>query len=166
VIPGPSAVISALAVSGLPTDRFSFEGFLPRKQGERLKAFQELAQESRTMVFFEAPHRILDSLEDAAKVFGEDRSATVSRELTKKFEHTERGTLADLIGWAKTEPKGEMVLVIAGAGPKTYSLADLGTQALELQAEGMGLSKACAQLASATGVSKSAIYAEALARKA
>lgn len=166
VIPGPSAVISALAVSGLPTDRFSFEGFLPRKQGERLKAFQELAQESRTMVFFEAPHRILDSLEDAASVFGEGRPATVSRELTKKFEHTERGTLADLISWAKTEPKGEMVLVIAGAGPKTYSLADLGAQALELQAEGMGLSKACAQLASATGVSKSAIYAEALARKA
>ncbi|MEY3908988.1 MAG: hypothetical protein RLZZ90_895, partial [Actinomycetota bacterium] len=115
VIPGPSAVLSALAVSGLPTDRFTFEGFLPRKQGERRKAFESLSREARTMVFFESPHRILESLEDAALILGETRLATVSRELTKKFEHTERGSLPHLIEWAKTEPKGEMVLVIAGA---------------------------------------------------
>jgi 16S rRNA (cytidine1402-2'-O)-methyltransferase len=83
-LPGPSAVVTALAVSGLPTDRFCFEGFLPRKSGERQRVFQALAQEKRTMVFFEAPHRILDALQDAHKVLG-DRRASVSRELTKKF---------------------------------------------------------------------------------
>ena len=165
VIPGPSAVISALAVSGLATDRFCFEGFLPRKQGERVRAFQALLEERRTMVFFEAPHRILDSLEDAAHVFGQDRAASVSRELTKKFEHTERGSLAHLIEWAKGEPKGEMVLVIAGAQEKTYDIKELGIRALELAQSGIGLKQACAELALATGASKSAIYAEAILHK-
>lgn len=165
VIPGPSAVISALAVSGLATDRFCFEGFLPRKQGERLRAFQDLVQERRTMVFFEAPHRILDSLQDAASVFGADRKASVSRELTKRFEHTERGSLADLIDWAKGEPKGEMVLVIAGAQVQSYDMRELGVRALELAQGGLGLKQACAELALATGASKSAIYAEAILHK-
>jgi 16S rRNA (cytidine1402-2'-O)-methyltransferase len=164
-VPGPSAVISALAVSGLPTDRFSFEGFLPRKQGERVRVFTSLKDEARTMVFFEAPHRIHESLVDAATVFGEERLGTVSRELTKKFEHTERGTLAGLISWAATSPKGEMVLIIAGAAPKTFDIADLGLKALELAASGMGLKQACADLAEASGASKSAIYAEALLHK-
>lgn len=164
-IPGPSAVISALAVSGLPTDRFSFEGFLPRKQGERLRFFEGLKDEARTMVFFEAPHRIHESLIDAAAVFGENRLGTVSRELTKKFEHTERGTLADLIAWAKGSPKGEMVLIISGASPKAFNVSELGLKALELAASGMGLKQACADLAEATGASKSAIYAEALLHK-
>jgi 16S rRNA (cytidine1402-2'-O)-methyltransferase len=164
-IAGPSAVISALAVSGLPTDRFSFEGFLPRKQGERLRVFENLKDESRTMVFFEAPHRIHESLVDAVTVFGEDRLGTVSRELTKKFEHTERGTLSDLVAWAAGSPKGEMVLIIAGASPKTFDIAELGQKALELAASGMGLKQACADLAEATGASKSAIYAEALLHK-
>ena len=164
-IPGPSAVISALAVSGLPTDRFSFEGFLPRKQGERVRVFTSLKDEARTMVFFEAPHRIHESLVDAASVFGEERLGTVSRELTKKFEHTERGTLADLVTWAAGSPKGEMVLIIAGAAPKTFDIADLGLKALELAASGMGLKQACADLAEASGASKSAIYAEALLHK-
>jgi 16S rRNA (cytidine1402-2'-O)-methyltransferase len=165
-IPGPSAVISALAVSGLATDRFSFEGFLPRKSGERTRTFTDLLNERRTMIFFEAQHRILDSLEDAAKVFGEYRLGSVSRELTKKFEHTERGTLAQLIEWAKSSPKGEMVLVISGAGPKQFDISELGRQALELAASGVGLKQACAELAEATGASKSAIYAEALLLKA
>ena len=104
IIPGPSAVLSALAVSGLPTDRFTFEGFLPRKTGDRKKAFEALAREARTMVFFESPHRILESLEDAAAVLGAERQASVSRELTKKFEHTQRGTLPELVEWAKGEP--------------------------------------------------------------
>lgn len=164
-IPGPSAVVSALAVSGLPTDRFSFEGFLPRKQGERVRVFTSLKDEARTMVFFEAPHRIHESLVDAASVFGEERLGTVSRELTKKFEHTERGTLADLITWAAGSPKGEMVLIIAGAAPKTFDIADLGQKALALAASGMGLKQACADLAEASGASKSAIYAEALLHK-
>jgi 16S rRNA (cytidine1402-2'-O)-methyltransferase len=164
-IPGPSAVISALAVSGLPTDRFTFEGFLPRKQGERIRFFQALENEGRTMVFFEAPHRILESLEDAASVFGSDRQATVSRELTKKFEHTERGTLVELVQWARSAPKGEMVLVIAGANKKTFDIKDLGMRALELAGTGIGLKQASADLAEATGASKSAIYAEALLHK-
>lgn len=166
IIPGPSAVLSALAVSGLPTDRFTFEGFLPRKGGDRRKSFTALAGETRTMVFFESPHRILESLEDAASVLGADRQATVSRELTKKFEHTERGTLAELIEWAKTEPKGEMVIVIAGAVAREVDAGSLVQQVLALAASGTGLKQAVAELASANGVSKSELYSLTLeARK-
>jgi 16S rRNA (cytidine1402-2'-O)-methyltransferase len=166
VIPGPSAVLAALAVSGLPTDRFSFEGFLPRKSGERKKFFGELSQERRTMVFFEAPHRILESLEDCAEVFGSDRMASVSRELTKKFEHTQRGSLAELIAWAKTGPKGEMVLVVGGAGEPQVDLEHLAQEALRLAKAGMGLKQAATEVASRHGVSKSVIYDLALERKA
>jgi len=158
VIPGPSAVLSALAVSGLPTDRFTFEGFLPRKQGERTRLFQTLKHETRTMVFFESPHRILESLESALAVLGADRSATVSRELTKKFEHTERGTLARLVDWAKTEPKGEMVLVISGAAATEHQAIDVVDQVLELVEAGSPLKPAVAQIAEAAGVSKSELY--------
>ena len=158
VIPGPSAVLSALAVSGLPTDRFSFEGFLPRKQGERSRLFETLKHETRTMVFFESPHRILESLQSALAVLGAERSATVSRELTKKFEHTERGTLASLVEWAKTEPKGEMVLVIAGAEATQHQAIDVIDQVLELVAAGSPLKPAVAQIAEVAGVSKSELY--------
>lgn len=158
VIPGPSAVLSALAVSGLPTDRFTFEGFLPRKQGERRKAFEALSREPRTMVFFESPHRILESLEDAALILGEKRLATVSRELTKKFEHTERGTLPHLIEWAKTEPKGEMVLVISGAEATVTKIEDLVSQVLALIEEGTRLKEAVAEIAGSNGASKSELY--------
>ena len=166
VIPGPSAVISALAVSGLATDRFSFEGFLPRKSGERRRLFQNLERELRTMVFFEAPHRILDALEDAQAVLGPDRQASVARELTKKFEHVERGTLSELIDWAKGEPKGEMVLVIAGAKPDQFDYDDLAKKALELAGDGLGMKAAAAEVAEATGASKSVIYEHALRLKA
>lgn len=166
VVPGPSAVLAALAVSGLPTDRFTFEGFLPRKSGDRKRAFTELVSETRTMVFFESPHRILDSLQDAAEVFGPARTATVSRELTKRFEHTERGTLAELVEWAKTEPKGEMVLVIAGGTAKAAAATDLVQQVLQLAADGLGLKAAVAEIAAANGASKSELYSLALeARK-
>lgn len=158
VIPGPSAVLSALAVSGLPTDRFTFEGFLPRKQGERRKMFASLAKEERTMVFFESPHRILESLEDAALELGADRSATVSRELTKKFEHTERGTLSHLVEWARSEPKGEMVLVVAGAQVAEVQAGDLVDQVLALLADGAKLKEAVAEIAAAAGASKSDLY--------
>lgn len=158
VIPGPSAVLSALAVSGLPTDRFTFEGFLPRKQGERRKAFESLSREPRTMVFFESPHRILESLEDAALTLGDTRLATVSRELTKKFEHTERGPLKNLIEWAKTEPRGEMVLVIAGAEVTVTKIEDLVSQVLALIDEGTRLKEAVAEIAGANGASKSELY--------
>lgn len=164
VIPGPSAVLAALAVSGLPTDRFSFEGFLPRKSGERKRTFEALAGEERTMVFFESPHRILESLEDASAIFGPQRQATVSRELTKKFEHTERGTLAQLVEWAKTEPKGEMVIVLAGAKRSSASIEDLVH--LVLADTSSGLKQAVAQVAEAHGVSRSALYQAALEARA
>ena len=162
VVPGPSAVLAALAVSGLPTDRFTFEGFLPRKSGDRKRTFADLLTETRTMVFFESPHRILESLQDAAAVFGVDRRASVSRELTKKFEHTERGTLVELIEWAKTEPKGEMVMVIAGGLTKVAEASDLVQQVLQLAAEGLGLKAAVAEIAAANGASKSELYSLAL----
>ncbi|MEN9969993.1 MAG: hypothetical protein RLZZ229_201 [Actinomycetota bacterium] len=158
VIPGPSAVLSALAVSGLPTDRFTFEGFLPRKSGDRKKSFEGLLREPRTMVFFESPHRIHESLKDAASVFGDDRLATVSRELTKKFEHTERGKLADLVAWAESEPRGEMVLVIAGAPSLEIKTENLVEQVLALTDEGTGLKVAVAEIAQAAGASKSELY--------
>ena len=158
VIPGPSAVLAALAVSGLPTDRFSFEGFLPRKQGERQRLWTALAHDTRTMVFFESPHRILESLEAAAAVLGGERQATVSRELTKKFEQTVRGSLAELIEWAKTEPKGEMVLVVAGAAATEHQAIDVVDQVLQLVEAGSPLKPAVAEVAQAAGVSKSELY--------
>ncbi len=158
VVPGPSAVLAALAVSGLPTDRFTFEGFLPRKSGDRRKAFESLAREARTMVFFESPHRILESLQDAAVVLGGARRATVSRELTKKFEHTERGSLDQLIEWAKSEPRGEMVMVLAGAEAIEVKTENLVDQVLALTDEGTGLKAAVAEIASASGASKSELY--------
>ena len=165
VIPGPSAVLSALAVSGLPTDRFTFEGFLPRKQGDRRKMFASLVREPRTMVFFESPHRILESLEDAVLELGSMRLATVSRELTKKFEHTERGTLEHLVEWAKSEPKGEMVLVIAGAEVADVQVSDLVEQVLALLADGAKLKEAVAEIAASAGASKSDLYQLVLDRR-
>lgn len=161
VVPGPSAVISALAVSGLSTDRFCFEGFLPRKSGERTRMFGSLANESRTMVFFESPHRITESLVDAASIFGPERKASVSRELTKKFEETKRGTLAELIEWAKGQ-KGEMVLVIAGVQARTWNMDELVEQVVALRAQGLGLKQASGTVAKEHGVSSSELYALAL----
>ena len=166
VIPGPSAVLSALAVSGLPTDRFTFEGFLPRKDGERRTLFEELLREQRTMIFFESPHRIHDSLQVAADIFGADRQASVSRELTKKFEHTERGTLAELVAWAADEPKGEMVIVLAGAASVLRDITSLVSDVLALAESGIGLKQAVAEIAEVSRVSKSELYQLALdARK-
>lgn len=165
VIPGPSAVLSALAVSGLPTDRFTFEGFLPRKQGDRRKMFASLSREPRTMVFFESPHRILESLEDAVLELGAERAAAVSRELTKKFEHTERGSLQHLVEWARSEPKGEMVLVVAGAQVAEVQVSDLVEQVLALLADGAKLKEAVAEIAAAAGASKSDLYQLVLDRR-
>ncbi len=158
VVPGPSAVLAALAVSGLATDRFTFEGFAPRKDAERKSVFEALAGETRTMVFFESPHRIADTLAAAAQVFGADRQATVSRELTKKFEHTERGTLAELIEWAKTDPKGEMVFVIAGAVKTSKDVSALVADVLKLEASGLRMKDAVAEIAELNAVSKSVLY--------
>lgn len=163
IIPGPSSVLAALAISGLPTDRFVFEGFLARRSGERLAQFEGLANEERTMIFFEAPHRILESLQDAAKVFGEQHQGVVVRELTKKFEQVNRGTLEELIEWAKSEPKGEMVLLLAGMSPKAVDYEELAKKAIALAQTGMGLKQAVAEVAGKA--SKSVIYDFALRLK-
>ena len=165
IIPGPSAVLSALAVSGLPTDRFSFEGFLPRKSGERKKLFQSLLLETRTMVFFESPHRIDDSLKDALSVFGETRQASVSRELTKKFEQTIRGTLPELLEWSANPTKGELVLVVAGnteATTTTASLEDLLAEVEQGRSEGLSLKLSVAKVADKHSLSKSDLYQQVL----
>jgi 16S rRNA (cytidine1402-2'-O)-methyltransferase len=117
VLPGPSAVLAALAVSGLPVDRFCFEGFLPRKTGERRRALAQLAAEQRTIIFFEAPHRLLATLFDCANAFGLERRAAVCRELTKTYEEVRRGTLNQILAWADNgeEIRGEITVVVAGA---------------------------------------------------
>ena len=158
IVPGPSAVLSALAVSGLPTDRFTFEGFMPRKDGERRTLFEELLRERRTMIFFESPHRLFDSLQVAAEMFGADRKASVSRELTKKFEHTERGTLAELAEWSKSDPKGEFVVVIAGAGELIRDIHTLVEDVLALVEAGERLKDAVNQIAELSKVSKGELY--------
>jgi 16S rRNA (cytidine1402-2'-O)-methyltransferase len=127
--------------------------------------FASLSREPRTMVFFESPHRILESLEDAVLELGPERAATVSRELTKKFEHTERGSLAHLVEWAKSEPKGEMVLVVAGAKVAEVQVADLVEQVLALLADGAKLKEAVAEIAASAGASKSDLYQLVLDRR-
>ena len=116
-VPGPSAVLTALALSGLPVDRFCFEGFPPRKAGERTRALQALAEEPRTMVFFEATHRITETLEAMSAVFGADRPAAVCRELTKTYEEVRRGALGELAQWSKDGVRGEITVVVGGAAP-------------------------------------------------
>ena len=169
VIPGPSAVLAALAVSGLPTDRFSFEGFLPRKSGERRKLFQSLLLETRTMVFFESPHRIDDALKDALTVFGESRQATVSRELTKKFEQTIRGTIPELLEWSANPTKGELVLLIAGnseASVTTATLEELLLEVEEGRSSGLSLKQSVAKVAEKHSLSKSDLYQQVLDSRA
>ncbi|GAA3884844.1 16S rRNA (cytidine(1402)-2'-O)-methyltransferase [Streptomyces lacrimifluminis] len=114
-VPGPSAVLTALALSGLPVDRFCFEGFLPRKAGERLSRLREVAEERRTLVYFEAPHRLDDTLAAMSEVFGSDRRAAVCRELTKTYEEVRRGPLAELAEWAEAGVRGEITVVVEGA---------------------------------------------------
>ena len=165
-VPGPSAVLTALAVSGLPVDRFCFEGFLPRKAGERSRRLAELSREARTMVFFEAPHRTGEMLTAAAEVLGADRPGVVCRELTKRYEEIVRGGLRELAEWAAGGVRGEVTIVIGGA------VADPGddlARALErvqgLVSEGVRLKEAVADVAAATGVRKNALYEAALGRR-
>ncbi len=164
-VPGPSAVLTALALSGLPTDRFCFEGFLPRKSGERRRRFAALASEERTMVFFEAPHRLADFLADAADLLGADRPAAVCRELTKTYEEVVRLLLGELAEWARGEVRGEITVVIAGAVPGEISEPDAVAAVLARVASGERLKDAAAAVASETGHPKSKLYNEALATR-
>ena len=162
VIPGPSAVTMSVALSGLPTDRFSFEGFPPRTAGARIATFEKLRFEERTMVFFEAPHRLADSLVDAVTVFGADRLGAICREMTKRYEETIRGNLGELSAWATTnEVLGEITLVIAGAATDSASLtaADMVGRVREFEAAGMDRKSAIATVAEEFGIAKRLVYA-------
>ncbi|WP_261164672.1 16S rRNA (cytidine(1402)-2'-O)-methyltransferase [Microbacterium sp. Marseille-Q6965] len=164
-IPGPSAVLTALAVSGLPTDRFAFEGFVARKPGERSRALAALAAEPRTLVFFEAPSRVAQTLADMAGAFGADRRAAVCRELTKLHEEVARGTLAELAAWAEEGVRGEVVIVVAGAVAREVSAEDALAQVRALVAGGTRLKDAAREVAEATGLSSRDLYQAALAAR-
>jgi 16S rRNA (cytidine1402-2'-O)-methyltransferase len=160
-VPGPSAVLTALAVSGLPVDRFCFEGFLPRKTGERARRLAALAGEERTMVFFEAPHRTEAALAAMAEALGDDRAAAVCRELTKTHEEVRRGPLADLVAWAAEGVRGEVTIVVAGADPAAEIAADaasLRAAVAELEAEGVRRKEAIVEVARRAGVPKREVY--------
>jgi 16S rRNA (cytidine1402-2'-O)-methyltransferase len=157
-VPGPSAVLMALAVSGLPVDRFCFEGFLPRKGGERARILAALADERRTMVFFEAPHRIEVSLRAMADAWGPDRRAAVCRELTKTYEEVRRGGLGELADWAAEGVRGEITVVVAGASPKVTSVEEALPAIRERVTAGERLKDVCADVAVATGLSKKSLY--------
>jgi 16S rRNA (cytidine1402-2'-O)-methyltransferase len=161
--PGPSAVTTALALSGLPSDRFVFEGFLPRSGSGRRARLRELAGEPRTLVFFEAPHRIADALADLVGAFGADRPAAVCRELTKTYEEIRRGTLTELADWAAAgDPRGEITLVVAGATPgPAQRPADDELRAAVARREAAGDSRrdAITAVAQEYGLRKREVYA-------
>lgn len=173
-LPGPSAALTALAVSGLPVDRFCFEGFLARKAGPRAAQLADLAAEPRTMVFFEAPHRLRATLEAMAEAFGGERAAAVCRELTKTYEEVVRGSLGELVAWANGEVRGEIVVVVAGApagggrvvGSVGSEVSEEEALALVLEAVAAGArpTQACARVARATGHSRKELYSRYVAR--
>ncbi len=170
-VPGPSAVLTALALSGLPVDRFCFEGFLPRKAGERSARLAAVADDPRTMVFFEAPHRLAASLAAMAQAFGGARDASVCRELTKTYEEVRRGTLDELQAWAAAGVRGEVTVVVAGApppgsgpdGPPTA--AELARLVGAREAAGETRKEAIAAVALAAGLPKRSVFDAVVADK-
>ena len=166
-LPGPSAVTTALAVSGLPSDRFCFEGFLPRKAGERRTRLAGLVAERRTAVLFEAPHRLGDALADMVAVLGPDRRAVVCRELTKTHEQVLRGTLAELAAWALGEVRGEVTLVLAGAPEPEVDAtpAELVRQVSLRELAGLSRKDAVAAVAQELGLPKKDVYNAVVAAK-
>lgn len=159
-IPGPSALLVALAVSGLPVDRFCFEGFLPRKAGQRRQRLRELADEPRTQVYFEAPHRLEAVLADLSELFGADRAAAVCRELTKTYEEVRRGPISELATWAQGEVRGEITLVVAGASVVVADLDDeeLARRVAQAQQDGLSRRDAVAVVAADTGLPRRRVY--------
>jgi 16S rRNA (cytidine1402-2'-O)-methyltransferase len=159
-VPGPSAVLTALAVSGLPVDRFCFEGFLPRKAGERARRLEALADEDRTMVFFEAPHRTQVALAAMAEAFGADRRAAVCRELTKTHEEVRRDALGNLAAWAGEGVRGEVTIVVAGADADAATTDPETLRALVASEESAGVPRkqAIADVARRSGVPKRVVY--------
>ena len=157
-VPGPSAVLTALAVSGLPVDRFCFEGFLPRKAGERDRVLGALSDELRTMIFFEAPHRLADSLAAMASAFGPDRSAAVCRELTKTYEEVRRGPLGELAAWAEPGVRGEITVVVSGAAPAAPDPAVAVARVEERVGGGAKLKPAVTEVAAKLGLARNGLY--------
>ena len=162
VMPGPSAVTTAIALAGLPTNRFVFEGFSPRTSGAREKFFENLRNEERTIVWFEAPHRLRESLEDAVAVFGRHRNGAICREMTKRYEETIRASLGDLLSWAQNnEVLGEITMVLAGAPSNSAEVTSLGMvlRVKEFEAAGMDRKAAIATVADEFAVAKRVVFA-------
>jgi 16S rRNA (cytidine1402-2'-O)-methyltransferase len=160
-IPGPSAVIAALSVAGLPTDRFSFEGFLPAKSSARCTALEALVSEARTMVFFEAPHRIVETLQDMKAIFSPQRPATLVREITKTFETVRQDCLGELLDWVvadDNQQRGEIVLVVQGAPQRAVEISAEHERILKLLAAELPPKKAAALTAEITGADKKQLY--------
>ncbi|QUQ69237.1 tetrapyrrole methylase family protein [Kutzneria sp. CA-103260] len=167
-LPGPSAVVTALALSGVPVDRFCFDGFPPRKPGDRRKWLSALATETRACVFFESPHRVAATLADAVEVLGAERRGAVCRQLTKSDEQVRRGTLAELAAWAADGVGGEVTVVFAGAEPIAVDVTDVADLVPAVQsrvAAGQRLKDVVAEVAAAAGVSKKALYDSVVAAK-
>ncbi|MEV6739367.1 16S rRNA (cytidine(1402)-2'-O)-methyltransferase [Streptomyces sp. NPDC051104] len=167
-VPGPSAVLTALALSGLPVDRFCFEGFLPRKAGERLSRLREVAEERRTLVYFEAPHRLDDTLAAMAEVFGGERRAAVCRELTKTYEEVRRGSLGELAAWAAEGVRGEITVVVEGAGekaPEELDAAELVRRVRVREEAGERRKEAIAAVAAEAGLPKREVFDAVVAAK-
>ncbi|MFK0291716.1 16S rRNA (cytidine(1402)-2'-O)-methyltransferase [Streptomyces sp. NPDC090442] len=167
-VPGPSAVLTALAVSGLPVDRFCFEGFLPRKAGERLSRLREVEGERRTLVYFEAPHRLDDTLAAMTEVFGADRRAAVCRELTKTYEEVKRGGLGELATWAAEGVRGEITIVVEGApesGPGELDAEELVRRVRIREEAGERRKEAIAAVAADAGLPKREVFDAVVAAK-
>ncbi|MEU1600968.1 16S rRNA (cytidine(1402)-2'-O)-methyltransferase [Streptomyces sp. NPDC005708] len=167
-VPGPSAVLTALALSGLPVDRFCFEGFLPRKAGERLSRLQEAAGERRTLVYFEAPHRLHATLAAMAEAFGSGRRAAVCRELTKTYEEVRRGPLGELAEWAAEGVRGEITVVVEGAGekgPEELDAAELVRRVRVREEAGERRKEAIAAVAADAGLPKREVFDAVVAAK-
>jgi len=162
VVPGPSAVIAALSLSGLPTGRFVFESFLPRKAGERKRRMESLAQETRTMIFLESPTRLFPALSDMRDIFGAERPCAVCRELTKIHEEVRRGSLEKIAASFAEGTKGEVVIVVGGAPPVTVSSATLVAHIREFQREGLSTKEIATRVAADLGVAKNRAYQAAI----
>lgn len=165
VAPGPSAVLTALALSGLASDRFSFEGFLPRKSGERTRLLSSLASDAHTLIFFESPRRVHETLTDLAKAFGGQRRAALCRELTKTHEEVLRASLDELVAATAEGARGEIVLVVAGSAGASVGVEQVVDQVLTLADQGLRLKQAAAQVAQTHGLRKNELYQAALAAR-
>ena len=168
-IPGPNAAVAALSASGMPSDRFAFEGFLPAKTAARQKHLQALVLEPRTLVFYESPHRLLDTLQDMIDVLGRDRQIVFARELTKTFETIQQGTLTQMRDWVLADAqqlKGEMVLIVAGAEKTVTGESTEADAVLAVLLEELPVKQAAHLASKLTGVKKNELYQKALAMKA